>query len=115
MCVNQQLPKLSIKKKQKQKNFKACSVTLCQKWEVYISHTKNIPLVTRYMLGRSISVKFYKSESSVYQLCGGFTNASRIGQDYCQGASNDAGDHVNIDDRFCYVDNLHILELIMLT
>ena len=74
-----------------------------------------VPLVISYMSGRSMSVKFNQSESGIYQLCGGFPQGSRIGQDCYQGASNDAADHIDKDDRFRYVDDLQILELIMLT
>ena len=74
-----------------------------------------VPLVISYMSGRSMSVKFNQSESGIYSLCGGFPQGSKIGQDCYQGASNDAADHVDMEDRFRYVDDLQILDLIMLT
>ena len=73
-----------------------------------------VPLVISYMSGRSMSVKFNQSESGIYSLCGGFPQGSKIGGDCYQGASNDAADHVDTEDRFRYVDDLQILELIML-
>ena len=40
-----------------------------------------VPLVISYISGRSMSVKFNQSESGIYQLCRGFPQGSRIGQD----------------------------------
>jgi len=74
-----------------------------------------VPLLISYMSGRSMSVKFNQSESSIYSLCGGFPQGSKIGQDCYQGTSNDAADHVDMEDRFHYVDDLQILYLIILT
>ena len=50
-----------------------------------------------------MSVKFNLSESSIYLLCGGFPQGSKIGGDCFQGSSNDAKDHVDMEDRFHYV------------
>ena len=62
-----------------------------------------------------MSVKYNQSESSIYSLCGGFPQGSKTGGDCYQGASNDAADHVDMEDRFRYVDDLQILDLIMLS
>ena len=66
------------------------------------------------MTGRSMSVKYNLEESGVYQLCGGFPQGSKIGQDCYLGASNDAAESVNEEDRFKYIDDLQVLELIMM-
>ena len=54
-------------------------------------------------------------DSTLITLCGGFPAGSVIGQDCYLVASNDAAEEVNIDDRFRYIDDLEILELIMLS
>ena len=66
------------------------------------------------MTNRSMSVKFNQEESGVYQLCGGFPQGSKIGQDCYLGASNDSAESVSEEDRFKYIDDLQVLELIML-
>ena len=62
-----------------------------------------------------MTVKFNGEESTLITLCGGFPAGSVIGQDCYLVASNDAAEHVNIDDRFRYIDDLEILELILLS
>ena len=51
----------------------------------------------------------------LYQFCGGFPQGSKIGRDCFLSASNDSADEVPTEDRFKYIDDLLILELIMLT
>ena len=48
-------------------------------------------------------------------LCGGFPAGSIIGQDCFLVASNEAAEEVNTDDRFKYIDDLEILELVLLS
>jgi hypothetical protein len=72
------------------------------------------PLIINYMSGRSMSVKFNLEESGIYQLCGGFPQGSKIGQDCYLSASNDSAEFVSEDDKFKYIDDLQILELVML-
>ena len=72
------------------------------------------PLIISYMTGRSMSVKFNLEESGVYQLCGGFPQGSKIGQDCYLAGSNDSAESVSEEDRFKYIDDLQVLELIML-
>ena len=72
------------------------------------------PLIISYMTGRSMSVKFNLEESGVYQLCGGFHQGSKIGQDCDLAGSNDSAESVSEEDRFKYIDDLQVLELIML-
>ena len=74
-----------------------------------------VPLIISYMTGRQMSVKFNQSESSIIELCGGFPQGSLIGQDCYLGASHDAADHVEQEDRFRYIDDLQITELVMLS
>ena len=62
-----------------------------------------------------MSLKYNQEESSIYKLCGGYPQGSKIGQDCYLAASDDAADYVEEDDRFRYIDDLQILELIMLT
>ena len=73
-----------------------------------------VPLLISYMSGRTMSLKFNQEESSLYKWCGGFPQGSKIGQDCFLSASNDSADHVPIEDRFKYIDDLQILELIIL-
>ena len=62
-----------------------------------------------------MTVKFNGQESTLITLCGGFPAGSVIGQDCYLVASNDAADEVSRDDRFRYIDDLEILELVMLS
>ena len=74
-----------------------------------------VPLIISYMSGRTMTLKYNQEESSLYQLCGGYPQGSKIGQDCYLGSSDDAAHHINQEDRFRYIDDLQILELIMLT
>ena len=67
------------------------------------------------MSGRTMALKYNQEESSIYQLCGGYPQGSKIGQDCYLGSSDDAALHIEKDDRFRYIDDLQILELVMLT
>ena len=74
-----------------------------------------VKLLSSYMTSRHMSVKFNGEESTLITLCGGFPAGSVIGQDCYLVASNDAAQEVDIDDRFRYIDDLEILELLMLS
>ena len=74
-----------------------------------------VPLIISYMSGRTMALKYNQEESSIYQLCGGYPQGSKIGQDCYLGSSDDAALHIEEDDRFRYIDDLQILELVMLT
>ena len=67
------------------------------------------------MTSRHMSVKFKGEESTLITLFGGFPAGNVIAQDCFLVASNEAAEEVNIDDRFRYIDDLEILELIMLS
>ena len=62
-----------------------------------------------------MSVRFNQAESKIIKLCGGFPQGSLIGQDCYLGASHDAAEEVNPEDKFRYIDDLEILELIMMS
>jgi hypothetical protein len=74
-----------------------------------------VPLIISYMSGRVMTVKFNQGVSSIISLCGGFPQGSLIGQDCYLASSHDAADHVDPDDRFRYIDDLQILEMIILS
>ena len=74
-----------------------------------------VKLLTSYMLLRKMTVKFNGEESSLITLCGGFPAGSVIGQDCYLVASNEAAQEVDIYNRFRYIDDLEILELILLS
>ena len=67
------------------------------------------------MTSRKITVKFNGEESSLISLCGGFPAGSVIGQDCYLVASDSSAQDVSEDDRFKYIDDLEILELVLLT
>ena len=55
-------------------------------------------------------------QNQVFKNCvGGSPQGSKIGQDTYLSSSNDSADHVDIQDRFRYIDDLQLLELIMLS
>jgi hypothetical protein len=74
-----------------------------------------VPLIIDFMSGRKMSARFGNSESEVLDLVGGFPQGSLIGGDCYLSASNDAADHIPEEDRFRYIDDLEILELIMMS
>ena len=74
-----------------------------------------VPLIIDFMSGRKMSAKFRDSESEVLDLVGGFPQGSLIGGDCYLSASNDAANHIPEEDRFRYIDDLEILELIMMS
>jgi hypothetical protein len=74
-----------------------------------------VKLLSSYMTSRQMSIKFNGEESTLITLCGGFPAGSVIGQDCYLVASNNAAEEVNIEDRFRYIDDLEILELVMLS
>ena len=74
-----------------------------------------VPLIISYISGRKMTVRYNQAESKITELIGGFPQGSLIGQDCYLCSSNDAADHICEDDRFRYIDDLEILELIMMT
>ena len=62
-----------------------------------------------------MSAKYNQAESETFDLVGAFPQGSIIGGDCYLSASDDAADHIQEEDRFRYMDDLKILELIMMT
>ena len=73
------------------------------------------PLVADYLTGRQCTVKFYSAESNLTQLTGGFPQGSLIGQDAYLVTSDDCADHIDEEDKYRYIDDMEILELVRLT
>jgi hypothetical protein len=73
-----------------------------------------VPLLVDYFSNRVMTVKFNSAESSVIKLIGGFPEGSLIGQDSYIVASNDNADMVAPENRFKYIDDLEITEVICL-
>ena len=74
-----------------------------------------VPLLADFLSGRRCTVRFNSAESSLIDLVGGFPQGSLIGQDAYLVSSDDCVDVVNQDDKYRYIDDLEILELIKLT
>ena len=74
-----------------------------------------VPLLADFLSGRRCTVRFNSSESSLIDLVGGFPQGSLIGLDAYLVASDDCADIINQDDKYRYVDDLEILELIKLS
>ena len=74
-----------------------------------------VPLVADYLTGRHCSVKFNSAISKITKLCGGFPQGSLIGQDAYLVTSDDCADNIEVEDKYRYIDDLEILELIRLT
>ena len=74
-----------------------------------------VPLLADFLSGRRCTVRYNSAESSLIDLVGGFPQGSLIGQDAYLVASDDCADIVNQEDKYRYVDDLEILELVRLT
>ena len=74
-----------------------------------------VPLIISYKSGRVMSDLFNQAESGIIKLCGGFPQGSLIGQNCYLEASHDAAEEFNPEDKFRYMDDLKILELIMMS
>ena len=73
-----------------------------------------IPILVSYLQERKMTVKFGQSNSSVHCLPGGGPQGTLIwGIEYLRNC-NDNTDFVDEEDKFKYVDNLSILELVCL-
>ena len=60
-------------------------------------------------------MRYNSAESGLIDLVGWFPKGSLIGQDAYLVISDDCADHLDLDDKFQYIDNLEILELIKLS
>ena len=73
-----------------------------------------VPLLADYFSNRKITVRYNSGESSISSLVGGFPEGSLVGQDAYIVASNDCADSTEQDDRFRYIDDLEISDLVSL-
>jgi hypothetical protein len=73
-----------------------------------------VPLLQDFLSGRTCTVRYNSAESSLIRLTGGFPQGSLIGQDSYLITSDDCADDINQEDKYRYVDDLEILELIKL-
>jgi hypothetical protein len=73
-----------------------------------------VPLLADYFSDRKMTVHYNSGQSSVISLVGGFPEGSLVGQDSYIAASNDCADSTDQDDRFRYIDDLEICDLVSL-
>ena len=74
-----------------------------------------IPLLASYLTDRSMKVKFNGESSEIMSLVGGGPQGTLIGGLEYIVQSNDNADIVPPDDRFKFIDDLSILQLILLS
>ena len=74
-----------------------------------------IPLLVSYLQDRKMRVRFNGQMSSEYNLVGGGPQGTLLGLIEYLVQSNDAADCVSQEDRYKYIDDLTILELILLS
>ena len=74
-----------------------------------------IPLLISYLTDRKMSVKFNGVESDVLGLIGGGPQGTLLGQIEYIVQSNDNADIVSEEDRFKYIDDLTIVQLVSLS
>ena len=74
-----------------------------------------IPLLISYLSDRSMKVKFNGEESDLVDLVGGGPQGTLLGQLEYLVYSNDNADMVSPNDRYKYIDDLTILQLICLS
>ena len=74
-----------------------------------------IPLLSSYLTDRKMKVKFNGELSDFLTLIGGGPQGTLLGQTEYLVQSNDNADSVPEDDRFKYIDDLSILQLICMT
>ena len=74
-----------------------------------------IPLLSSYLTDRKMKVKFNGELSDFLSLIGGGPQGTLLGQTEYLVQSNDNADSVPEDDRFKYIDDLSILQLICMT
>ena len=73
-----------------------------------------VPLLVSYLSGRQMKVKFNGDESKSYSLTGGGPQGTLLGLIEYLVQSNDNANCINEEDRFKFVDDLSIIELIAL-
>ena len=73
-----------------------------------------IPILVSYLSGRKMKVKYNGEESDILTLIGGGPQGTLIGQLMYLVQTNSNVDHVDPADRFKYIDDLSILQVISL-
>ena len=73
-----------------------------------------VPLLADYFCNRQMTVRYNSGQSSVIGLIGGFPEGSLVGQEAYIAASNDCADSTEEDNRFRYIDDLEIADLVSL-
>ena len=73
-----------------------------------------IPILISYLSGRKMKVKFNNEVSDILSLIGGGPQGTLIGQIMYLVQSNSNADNVDPEDRFKYIDDLSILQIISL-
>ena len=74
-----------------------------------------IPLLASYLTDRKMRVKFNGELSEVFQLIGGGPQGTLLGQIEYIVQSNDNVDSVPQEDKFKYIDDLSLLQLVCLS
>ena len=74
-----------------------------------------IPLLINYLSDRKMKVRFNGEESDFLELVGGGPQGTLIGQLEYLVFSNDNADIVSADDRYKYIDDLTVLQLVCLS
>ena len=73
-----------------------------------------IPLLIDYLNNRQMKVKLNGEESEVKSLIGGSPQGTLIGQLLYIGGSDDAASEICDEDKFKYIDDLEVIELVSL-
>ena len=74
-----------------------------------------IPLLCSYLSDRTMRVKFNGEVSALFTLIGGGPQGTLTGQTEYLVQSNDNADCIEPDDRFKYIDDLSVLQLLCLS
>ena len=74
-----------------------------------------IPLLSSYLTDRTMQVKFNGELSKVLALIGGGPQGTLLGQIEYLVQSNDNADMISPEDRFKYIDDLSVLQLVCLS
>ena len=73
-----------------------------------------IPILISYLSDRRMKVKFNGEESETLKLIGGGPQGTLLGQIQYLVLTNDNSDNISINNRFKYIDDLTILELVQM-
>ena len=73
-----------------------------------------VPILIDYLRNRQMKVKLNGEESEAHSLIGGSPQGTLIGQLLYIGGSDDAASEISNEDKFKYIDDLEIIELVSL-